>query len=98
MCQARKHLGMNISESVYAESVYTRLNVGRMRNGEEVLYILSNFGEFDRVEIGRYLIDSTRKSDRLSSVRIVETLPINMLIRKIIIIRWNFTIFFNIAF
>jgi hypothetical protein len=64
----------------------------------KVLQILSNFGESCMVEIGRYFIDKTRKSDRLSSVRIAETFPINILIREIVIIRWNFAIFLNIAF
>jgi hypothetical protein len=75
-----------------------KLNVGRIGNAEEVLYIFSSFGESYMVRIGRYLMHKPRKSDRLSSVRIAEIFPINILIRKIIVIRWNFTIFFNIVF
>ena len=75
-----------------------KLNVGRLRKAKEVLYTLSSFGESIMVDIGRYIMNKTRKGDRLSGVRILKAFPINMLIRKIIIIRWNFTIFLNITF
>jgi hypothetical protein len=74
-----------------------KLNVGRIRNAEKVLYIFSSFGKSYMARIGRHLMHKTRESDRLSSVRIAEIFPINILIRKIIVIRWNFTIFCILA-
>jgi hypothetical protein len=55
-----------------------KLNVGRMRKAKEVLYILSSFGESIMVDIGRYIMNKTRKGARLSGPRIAKTFPIKI--------------------